>query len=256
MGGGHLTASSQGFTLAEVLITLGVIGIVAAMTMPSLIQEHREKQRVVQLKKVYSILSQAFLMARNEYGDIESWDYVTTNTGEKDEDGNAILDESGSDMFADNLRKYIKQSGTTSHSFRRYLSLDGRNYSSSGGTTISDDHNKIFTADGAIIMIGWVNKDCSKTSAGCGDIEVFLPEKTAKLGVSAFWFYITPQGIKPYGHQDHAISFEDYCDVTNSKGKPATEQGRGCTAWVLLNENMDYLHCPEKLGWDKAMRCK
>ena len=86
--------------------------------------------------------------------------------------------------------------------------------------------------------------------------EVFLPEKTAKLGVSAFWVYITPQGIKPYGHQDHAISFEDYCDVTNSKGKPATEQGRGCTAWVLLNENMDYLHCPEKLGWDKAMRCK
>ena len=60
------------------------------MTMPSLIQEHREKQRVVQLKKVYSILSQAFLMARNEYGDMESRDYVTTNAGVKDEDGNAI----------------------------------------------------------------------------------------------------------------------------------------------------------------------
>ena len=35
----------KGFTLAEVLITLGVIGVVAAMTLPTLIQEHREKAR-------------------------------------------------------------------------------------------------------------------------------------------------------------------------------------------------------------------
>ncbi len=225
------------------------------MTIPSLIQDHREKQRVVQLKKVYSVLSQAFVMAQAEYGDVETWDYVTTDTGEKDENGDAVLDESGSELFANNLKKYIKQSGKTSHTFNRYLSLDGRNYSSSGSTSIKNDYNKIFTADGAIIMIGWVNKDCNATQAGCGDIEVFLPEKTAKVGVSAFWFYITPKGIKPYGHQGHRYSFEDYCDAANSKGKASTEQGRGCTAWVLYNENMDYLHCPEKLGWGKASKC-
>ena len=226
------------------------------MTMPSLIQEHREKQRVAQLKKVYSILSQAFLMAQNEYGDIESWDYATTSTGETDENGNAILDESGSELFTNYLKKYIKQSGNKSRSFRKYLSLDGRNYSASGNVEIKDDYNKIFTTDGTVIMIGWVNKGCSQEATGCGDIEVFLPEKIAKVGVSTFWFYITPGGIKPYGHQGHARSFEDYCDITNSKGKSSTDQGRGCTAWVLYNENMDYLHCPGKLGWDKAARCK
>lgn len=39
------------FTLAEVLITLGIIGVVAAMTLPSLITNYQEKQRVSQLKK-------------------------------------------------------------------------------------------------------------------------------------------------------------------------------------------------------------
>ena len=29
-----------------------------------------------------------------------------------------------------------------------------------------------------------------------------------------------------------------------------------CAAWVIFNGNMDYLHCREKLGWDKAKSCK
>ncbi len=47
-----------GFTLAEVLITLGIIGIVAAMTIPNLVQSYEKKLLQVQLKKVYSELSQ------------------------------------------------------------------------------------------------------------------------------------------------------------------------------------------------------
>ena len=47
------------FTLAEVLITLGIIGVAAAMTMPSLIAEHIEKSTIARLKKVYSVLDNA-----------------------------------------------------------------------------------------------------------------------------------------------------------------------------------------------------
>ena len=47
------------FTLAEVLITLGIIGVVAAMTMPVIIQNTRGKALQAQLKKAYSVLSQA-----------------------------------------------------------------------------------------------------------------------------------------------------------------------------------------------------
>ena len=57
----------KGFTLAEVLITLGIIGVVAAMTMPSIVGRYKEKQHTIQLQKFYSILSQAFKMAVLEY---------------------------------------------------------------------------------------------------------------------------------------------------------------------------------------------
>ena len=48
-----------GFTLAEVLVTLGIIGVVAAMTMPTLMSNHQRKVYVTQLQKVYTELSQA-----------------------------------------------------------------------------------------------------------------------------------------------------------------------------------------------------
>ena len=62
----------QGFTLAEVLITLGIIGVVAAMTMPVLIAKHREKVLVTKVKKSYSQLQNALKMyaAQNECSDI------------------------------------------------------------------------------------------------------------------------------------------------------------------------------------------
>lgn len=63
-----------GFTLAEVLITLGVIGVVAVMTMPTLIQNHQKQETVTKLKKVYSLVNQAIKMSEAEYGDIEHWD--------------------------------------------------------------------------------------------------------------------------------------------------------------------------------------
>ena len=39
------------FTLAEVLITLGIIGVVAALTMPALIGHYKKVQTIAQLKK-------------------------------------------------------------------------------------------------------------------------------------------------------------------------------------------------------------
>ena len=47
------------FTLAEVLITLGIIGIVAAMTIPNLITKHQQKVTVTKLEKAISYINQA-----------------------------------------------------------------------------------------------------------------------------------------------------------------------------------------------------
>ena len=48
-----------GFTLAEVLLTLGIIGVVAAMTIPMLITNYQKKQVAAQLKESYSVFQQA-----------------------------------------------------------------------------------------------------------------------------------------------------------------------------------------------------
>lgn len=53
---------TKGFTLAEVLITLGIIGIVAALTIPNLIARNEERVRETQLKKAYSVLAQVHQM--------------------------------------------------------------------------------------------------------------------------------------------------------------------------------------------------
>ena len=60
----------RGFTLAEVLITLGIIGVVASMTMPVLVGNYKKKAAVSQLKKVYSLLLQSIEFSKLENGDI------------------------------------------------------------------------------------------------------------------------------------------------------------------------------------------
>ena len=49
----------KGFTLAEILITLGIIGVVSALTIPTLVKRNTNETHVQQLKKVYATLSEA-----------------------------------------------------------------------------------------------------------------------------------------------------------------------------------------------------
>mgnify|MGYP000644196778 CR=1 FL=1 len=61
------------FTLAEVLITLGIIGVVAAMTMPSLMQNYKRQQATARIKKFVSVINQALISAENDLGPREDW---------------------------------------------------------------------------------------------------------------------------------------------------------------------------------------
>ena len=71
----HLfTSKKAAFTLAEVLITLGIIGVVAAITMPTIIKKYQQKVTVERLKSTYSIIMQAMESAKEEYGyDTTTW---------------------------------------------------------------------------------------------------------------------------------------------------------------------------------------
>ena len=87
-GGGQFKASCSaqltGFTLAEVLITLGIIGIVAALTIPGLVTNYRNKSYVNQLKVGISILQEGFQRAMAEDlsgGDIRGTELFNTCNG-------------------------------------------------------------------------------------------------------------------------------------------------------------------------------
>lgn len=64
----HHCISEKGFTLAEVLITLGIIGVVAAMTIPNVINHYRDRQILSQFNAAVSLFSNAFTQMANDNG--------------------------------------------------------------------------------------------------------------------------------------------------------------------------------------------
>lgn len=66
-----LFTRKSAFTLAEILITLGIIGIVAAMTIPTLMTKYAKQRTETQLKSFYSRINQTLKMSAAENGDID-----------------------------------------------------------------------------------------------------------------------------------------------------------------------------------------
>lgn len=64
--------NKQAFTLAEMLITLGIIGVVAAMTIPALMAHFQQEQTVTRLKKALSVINQAYRLSYDDVGEPES----------------------------------------------------------------------------------------------------------------------------------------------------------------------------------------
>ena len=93
--------NTKAFTLAEVLITLGIIGVVAAMTLPSVINRTQSRELETQFKKVYTELNQVAQMFKKDY-EISISEYIASR-GSGNSKGNA-------EIFIPMLMKYYKGS--------------------------------------------------------------------------------------------------------------------------------------------------
>ncbi len=259
-GGGALSSAPKfsGFTLAEVLITLSIIGVVAALTIPTLIQRHQEQKTVSQLLKVYSTLSQAFLLMQSEYGPIDTWGLTNTDTNKKDPETNQnIYDLSSQKIVAERLKPYLKVSKTCELDKvcrnRPEYDISGNKISDKSIVTSKSDsppEANFFLDDGTFIGLGYYNSSESIPS----DINVVLSgNDKVVLGKNIFFFNYNKKGVFPEGTQSgYSLTSFDNCNP-DDKG---TRTMRGCTAWVIYNKNLDYLHCRSKLGWDKQHSCK
>jgi len=136
VGGG---ASRLAFTLAEVLVTLGIIGVISAMTLPTLVKNHQRQVYVTQLKATVNLLSQAAEKAINDNNAI-SLDETKYNSN----DG-AI------DFFNDYL-KVVNNCGTdfTPCFASSYKNLDGSDF-----TLFADPSNVFVLANGVSILFGY-----------------------------------------------------------------------------------------------------
>ena len=242
------------FTLAEVLITLGIIGVVAAITLPSLIQRNIEKQRVAQLKKAYSELSQAYNLAIAENGSPTEWGM------------GGMYEEKSHYIMANNMRKFLKLSvdcvDMTAEQTRVNCGHDNlyRDYPSQYDKSF---RRLVVLSDGTLVNIrtytGLCNFYYGSIENICGVISVDLNGATPpnRNGEDKFDIFITRDKLIPAGIEGALLSFEKACNRKIAQPFPAYTDGNmyACTAWVLYNENMDYLHC-DGLSWEGKHSCK
>lgn len=72
----------RAFTLAEMLITLTIVGVVAALTIPALLNYTKEQELKTVWKKTFAIYSSAFQkMASDNGGELGNWDFLRYNIG-------------------------------------------------------------------------------------------------------------------------------------------------------------------------------
>ena len=86
------------------MVTLGIIGVVAAMTMPSLINDMQNREKTARLKKFYSAMSQAVILSEQYNGPAGDWE---KGTAERDEDGVLIDTPDNSISFFKNILLHI-----------------------------------------------------------------------------------------------------------------------------------------------------
>ena len=123
------------FTLAEVLITLGIIGVVAALTMPTLIAVHRKSTVETALEKFYTNMNQAIKLSEVEHGDKSGWNFPANETKEE-------LEKWYNEYFI----KYLITNGVK---FEDGVDADGRKY----------DTLTIYFPDGSIDMVTYRGHD-------------------------------------------------------------------------------------------------
>ena len=148
------------FTLAEVLITLGIIGVVAAMTLPTLIQNHQKRSLEVATQKFYSTMSQAVkkYMADEGVDDLRNTPLAGNNYEEIDSP-EAIA------SIKDFVTKYLKVVEECDHEANNcfapvYKSWDGSALYNNFTTGANWDRRRDYIlADGAVIRIGYNGGD-------------------------------------------------------------------------------------------------
>lgn len=201
------------FTLAETLIVMGVIGIVAALTIPNLNQATADREKVTRVKKMYANLEDALGRTEAIYGPLSEWTTANLTGG----------------VLSGRMIEFMKHSKecAAGNPVGCFTANNVAQYSGSNTTAIATNSGSFVTADGSSVGI-----------VGSEDLTVYVdidgPNKGEnKLGKDVFQFYLNKPEylLTPAGRGSYAS------DVT------ACTTNSNCTGWVVDYDNLDYTKC-------------
>ncbi len=219
---------SSAFTLAEVLITLGIIGIIASLTLPALIQKNNNRIVETRLMKFYSTINQAVRLAEVDYGDKKYW-YSDLKGAEIDKDGNPVPGSSEAEKWFNKYlapyMKIIKTEILSNGSLIIYLP-DGSAFGPRTNTTRDWD-----------FYPGNVQKciDSGNKRGTCVFSFNFVPIKPEDENEIWKWVYHVNRGFEPWKFRWDGTreQLEDLCYTNKMEGSVS---GRNyCTALIQLN---------------------
>ena len=227
--------TNKGFTLAEVLLTLVTIGIVAAITIPLFVQIYKDQVTSAQLKKTFGILSQAVRMAEAHNGEIDDWDL-----------GEADTPEGGLKLYnylVPELIRYKDCKGEQGCFADNYLTLQGTAGSYQPSKWNNCARGILNNGVPFVIWSGGTGGDSPMGSDIYGMIRVDIngESKPNRYGYDYFGYVIKKQGLIPVGTTSNEVNL--YCNPFGSNA----ENGIGCTAWVIYKKNFDYKH--KNISW-------
>lgn len=212
--------TQKGFTLSEVLITLGIIGVVAAITIPGLITNYRKHVAATTLEKSISTLNQTIKLSENENGELETWN-------------KSLPQEEFIDKY---FRPYIKIMQTCNpitkcgyKSQTPWKNLTG----AAAGIYGSPNHRgrtPFIAMDGILYTFGFINDGGAPD--GNNDKIIIIDINNSRgpnqFGKDIFFLYRKDEAsIYPYGADKSSKEIRNDCSKNG--------QGLYCAAWIREN---------------------
>jgi len=208
----------KAFTLSEVLITLSIIGVISALTIPTLYNKYQEQITISKLKKFYSTLNMAYNATINSRGPAKYWGTKPITKS------NAI--KVYETLFEPHF-KIEKNCGIANEGdcllnlkYTKFLGGEHYNYGESGSY-------KIILKDGSLTWFRGGESHVEEEFVGVY-YDVNGKKEPNRLGYDLFYFQGLNDKIVPFGIDDYEV----HC----KKG------GFQCTAWIIYKGNMKYLH--------------
>lgn len=212
--------AQKGFTLSEVLITLGIIGVVAAITIPGLITNYRKHVAATTLEKSISTLNQTIKLSENENGELETWD-------------KSLHQEEFIDKY---FRPYIKIMQTcnpiTKCGYKSQTPWKNLTGAAAGiyGNPNHRGRTPFIAMDGILYTFGFINDGGAPDSNNDKIIIIDINNSRGpnQFGKDIFFLYRKDEAsIYPYGADKSSKEIRNDCSKNG--------QGLYCAAWIREN---------------------